>query len=50
MFKLFNYFRSPIEKSAMIFVVFIVFVALMGPYLAPHDPYEANFKNTFFLE
>jgi len=46
MFKLFNYLSNPIEKSAMIFVVFIVFVALMGPYLAPHDPYEANFKNT----
>ena len=43
MFKLFNYLRSPIEKAAMIFVVFIVFVALMGPYLAPHDTYEANF-------
>ena len=30
MFKMFNYLRSPIEKGAMVFVVFIIFVGVMA--------------------
>jgi peptide/nickel transport system permease protein len=47
MFKIFNYLRNPIEIAAMSFIVLITLIALIGPLVAPHDPYEANFHNTF---
>jgi|TARA_B110000438_G_scaffold128060_1_gene124384 peptide/nickel transport system permease protein len=47
MFKIFNYLRNPIEIAAMSFIVLITLIALIGPLVAPHDPYEANFNNTF---
>ena len=47
MLKILYSLNSPLEKAALFFIVFITLISLIGPLIAPHDPYEANFNNTF---
>ena len=42
-----KYLRSPLEIAAVFFAVLMVVLALIGPLIAPHDPYEVNFYNRF---
>ena len=43
-----KYLRSPLEIAAVIFAVLMVVLALIGPLIAPHDPYEVDFYNDLF--
>ena len=42
-----TYLRSPLEIAAVFFAVLMVVLALIGPLIAPHDPYGVDFYNRF---
>lgn len=42
-----KYMRSPLEVAAVVFVVLMVVLAVIGPFIAPHDPYGVDFYNRF---
>ena len=42
-----KYMRSPLEVAAVAFVVLMVVLAVIGPFIAPHDPYGVDFYNRF---
>ena len=42
-----KYLRSPLEIAAVFFAVLMVVLALIGPLIAPHDPYGVDFYNRF---
>jgi hypothetical protein len=42
-----KYLRSPLEIAAVFFSVLMVVLALIGPVIAPHDPYGVDFYNRF---
>lgn len=39
--------RHPIGMTGLIIVIFLVFLAVAGPYLAPYDPNEMDFSQRF---
>ena len=39
--------RSPLEIAAVFFAVLMITLALIGPFLAPHDPYESDLYSRF---
>ena len=39
--------RSPLEVAAVVFVVLMVVLSVIGPFIAPHDPYGVDFYNRF---
>ena len=42
-----KYLRSPLEIAAVFFAVLMVVLSLIGPLIAPHDPYGVDFYNRF---
>ena len=42
-----TYLRSPLEIAAVFFAVLMVVLSLIGPLIAPHDPYGVDFYNRF---
>jgi peptide/nickel transport system permease protein len=42
-----TYLRSPLEIAAVFFAVLMVVLSLIGPLIAPHDPYSVDFYNRF---
>ena len=42
-----KYMRSPLEVAAVVFVVLMVVLSAIGPFIAPHDPYGVDFYNRF---
>ena len=42
-----KYMRSPLEVAAVVFVVLMVVLSVIGPFIAPHDPYGVDFYNRF---
>ena len=42
-----KHLRSPLEVAAIVFAVLMVVLALIGPLIAPHDPYGVDFYNRF---
>ena len=45
--KLAKHLRSPLEVAAVVFAVLMVVLALIGPLIAPHDPYGVDFYSRF---
>ncbi len=39
--------RGPLEIAAAFFAVLMITLALIGPFLAPHDPYESDLYSRF---
>jgi peptide/nickel transport system permease protein len=39
--------RSPVGMIGMVIVLFVIFLAVFGPYVSPHDPLERNLRNRF---
>ena len=39
--------RSPLEIAAVGFAILMVLLAVIGPFIAPHDPYGVDFFNLF---
>ncbi|MBO68655.1 MAG: D-ala-D-ala transporter subunit [Acidiferrobacteraceae bacterium] len=42
-----KYMRSPLEIVAVGFAILMVVLAVIGPFIAPHDPYGVDFFNRF---
>ena len=45
--KFLRYMGSPLEIAAVEFAALMVLLAIIGPIIAPHDPYEVDFFNRF---
>ena len=45
--KFLRYMGSPLEIAAVGFAALMVLLAIIGPIIAPHDPYEVDFFNRF---
>ena len=45
--KFLRYMGSPLEIAAVGFAALMVLLAIIGPLIAPHDPYEVDFFNRF---
>ena len=42
-----TYLRSPLEIAAVFFAVLMMVLSLIGPLIAPHDPYGVDFYSRF---
>jgi peptide/nickel transport system permease protein len=45
--KLRKHLRNPLEVTAVFFAILMVVLALIGPFIAPHDPYGADLYSRF---
>ena len=45
--KFLRYMGSPLEIAAVGFAALMVLLAIIGPLIAPHDPYDVDFFNRF---